>query len=205
MKQEHRWFYKQAVSFYLDAGRALPRRVRREVERDEECREYYRDQLAVVREIERHAEEVDALTPQALPSEILERLDNEVPLRTEASLPVWRQLLGSIHPLAGAAALIFLLVGVGPFLNDSAPVGAHSKVASLDGGSLEDWPALGHLSRWAMTLQNPLEEEMSATLSSATRAIETFREEYFPDSVLNTFGAAANTIRAMEGSRNGEP
>ena len=206
MKPEHRWFYKQAVSFYLDAGRPLPRGVRREVERDPECRAFYHDQMTVVREIERSVEDCCDQVPGSLESAILLRLDaDEEPTDANVSAPAWERSLRSVHPLAGAAAMIFLLIGIGPIM-DERPSGASSRAyVEAESISVDGLPALGNLSRWAMSLENPLEKEMSATLSSAAQAVETFREEYFPESILKTFGSAANSIRPMERSHGDEP
>jgi len=192
MRSEHRWFFKQAVSFYMDAGRPIPDWVLTEIESDSECRRFLREQRSLIHDIEEAIDDERVETRENLEARIVSAVEADW-----ASHPVVdaerrdrdQEVGGSVHSLAGAAALILIAVVLSPFIDQS-------RRSAPDGSLLVDSqtgaPSFGAMSEfidWTRSIQvrDPLSQELDATIVGAQRIFQSLRTDYFPESVRRAF------------------
>ena len=77
MRSDHRWFFKQAISFYMDAGRPIPDWALEEIESDSECRRFLREQRSLIREIEGAIDEERVETTEAFEARIVTAVEED--------------------------------------------------------------------------------------------------------------------------------
>lgn len=191
MRSEHRWFYKQAVSFYLDAGRPIPDWVLTEIEGDSECRRFLREQRTLIHNIEGAIEEGRVEAREDFESRIVSAVEADWGSRQDEFGRGDRdaEVGGSIHSLAGAAALILIAVVLSPFIHQdrrSAPDGM-----TLVESQPRAW-GLGPMSEFvdwtrSIRVRDPLSRELDATVVGAQRVLESLQTDYFPESVRRAF------------------